>query len=376
MVLQISMGPRERKSPYFDRTITDGVTHMTIYNQMYMPVSYGDIVAEYSRLLEGVAMWDVAAQRQVEVQGPDAERLVRYLTPRDLGDCSIGRGKYAPICDHNGRLLNDPVLLRLEQNKFWFSIADSDMLLWVRAIANEGGFDITAYEPDVSPLAIQGPKACNVVAEMFGDWVMNFKTFWFKQTELEGIPLVVARSGWSKQDGYELYLCDHTRGKALWDIVKEAGAPYGIGPGTPNYIERLESGLLSYGADTLPDSSPYEVGLGKFIDIGRDDEFIGKQALKRIAKDGPPRKLVGVVFDGEPVTFNEHAWVVRVDGQISGTIRSVCHSPRLQSNIGLALLETQHSEIGTSLEFKGEGRSFKGKISALPLVQPHTPIPK
>ena len=250
------------------------------------------------------------------------------------------------------------------------------MLLWIRAIANEGGFDVTAYEPDVSPLAIQGPKASDVVADMFGDWVRNFKTFWFKQTELEGIPLVVARSGWSKQDGYELYLCDHTRGKALWDIVKEAGAPYGIGPGTPNYIERLESGLLSYGADTLPDSSPYEVGLGKFIDIGRDDEFIGKQALKRIAKDGPPRKLVGVVFDGEPVTFNEHAWVVRVDGQIAGTIRSVCHSPRLRSNIGLALLEIQYSEIGTNIEFKGEGRSFKGKISALPLVKPQTPIPK
>ena len=376
MSLQISMGPRERKSPYFDRTIADGVTHMTIYNQMYMPVSYGDMVAEYNRLLQGVAMWDVGAQRQVEVQGTDAERLIHYLTPRNLRACPTGRGKYAPICDHNGRLLNDPVLLRLEENRFWFSIADSDMLLWVRAIANEGGFDVTAFEPDVSPLAIQGPKASNVVADMFGDWIRDLKTFWFKQTELDGIPLVVARSGWSKQDGFELYLCDHTRGKALWDIVKEAGSPYGIGPGTPNYIERVESGLLSYGADTLPDSSPYEVGLDKFINIEREDEFIGKQALKRIAKDGPPRKLVGVVFDGEPVTFNEHAWVTRVEGQIAGTIRAVCHSPRRQTNIGLALLETQFTQIGTNLEFKGERRSFKGVIAPLPLVAPETPIPQ
>ena len=369
------MGPRERKSPYFDRTIADGATHMTIYNQMYMPVSYGDIVAEYTRLLEGVALWDVAAQRQIEVLGPDAERLVRYLTTRNLGDCLVGDGKYAPVCDHNGRLLNDPVLLRLEKNRFWFSIADSDLLLWVRAIANEGGFDVTAFEADVSPLAIQGPKAVDVVSDIFGDWVRDFKIFAFKETELEGIPLVVARSGWSKQDGYELYLCDHTRGKALWDLVKEAGAPYGIGPGTPNYIERLESGLLSYGADTLPDSSPYEVGLDKFVDLQRDDEFIGRQALRRIAKEGPVRKLVGIIFNGDPVTFNEHAWVVRVTGQIAGTVRAVCHSPRRQSNIGLALLETQYTEIGTMVEFKGEGRSFKGEVAPLPLVTPGTPIP-
>ena len=305
MTFQIAMGPRERKSPYFNRTVADGVTHMTIYNQMYMPVSYGDTAAEYNRLLEGVAMWDVAAQRQVEIIGPDAERFVRYLTPRDLKGLEIGRGKYVPICDHGGRLLNDPVLLRLEEHKFWFSIADSDMLLWVRAIANERGYEVAVHEPDVSPMAIQGPKAVEVVADLFGDWVRDLKHFWFKQTEIEGIPLVVARSGWSKQGGYELYLCDGTRGAALWDMVKEAGTPFDIGPGAPNYIERVESGLLSFSADTLPDSSPFEFGLGRMIDLDRDDEFVGKQALTRIAEEGPERKLVGIVFDGDPVTFNE-----------------------------------------------------------------------
>ena len=375
MPYQIAMGPRERKSPYFNRTVAAGVTHMTIYNQMYMPVSYGDTVAEYNRLLEGVAMWDVAAQRQVEIVGPDAERFVRYLTPRDLKEIIVGRGKYVPICDHAGRLLNDPVLLRLEENKFWFSIADSDMLLWVRAIANERGYEVAVHEPDVSPLAIQGPRAVDVVADIFGDWVRELKHFWFKQTEIEGIPLVVARSGWSKQDGYELYLCDGTRGGALWDLVKEAGAPFDIGPGAPNYIERVESGLLSFSADTLVDSSPFEFGFERMIDVDREDEFIGKQALSRIAEEGPERKLVGIIFNGDPVTFNEHPWVARVDGNIAGTVRAVCHSPRRQSNIGLALLDTQYTDIGTKLEFKGGGRAFKGRVVPQPLVQPDTPIP-
>ena len=372
MPYQIAMGPRERKSPFFERTVLDGATHMTIYNQMFMPVSYGNALAEYNRLMEGVSMWDVAAQRQVQIEGPDAERLVRYITPRNLKDCPVGKGNYVPICDHEGRLLNDPVVLRLEEQKFWLSISDSDILLWVRAIAKEGKYNVVVSEPDVSPLAIQGPKAVDVVADLFGDWIRDLEYFWFKETELDGIPLVVARSGWSKQGGYELYLCDGTRGPTLWDKIKEAGKPYEIGPGAPNYIERLESGLLSFGADTHPDSTPFEVGMGKFVDLDREDEFIGKQALTRLSMDGPKRKLVGVIFDGDPVTFNEHPWVARVNGTIAGTIRSVCHSPRRKSNIGFALLETQYSEIGTKLEFKGEGRSFKGEVVEQPLVGPTT----
>jgi len=372
MPYQIAMGPRERKSPFFDRTVSDGATHMTIYNQMFMPVSYGNALAEYNKLIKGVSMWDVAAQRQVEIKGPDAEKLIRYITPRNLKDCPIGKGKYTPICDHDGRLLNDPVVLRLEEQKFWLSISDSDILLWVRAIAKEGKYNVEVSEPDVSPLAIQGPKAVEVVAELFGDWIRDLKHFWFKETELDGIPLVVARSGWSKQGGYELYLCDGTRGLTLWDKVKEAGKPFDIGPGAPNYIERLESGLLSYGADTHPDSTPFEVGMDKWVNLDRKDDFIGKQALIRHFKDGPKRKLVGVIFDGDPVTFNEHPWVARVDGTIAGTIRSVCHSPRRKSNIGFALLETKYAEIGTKLEFKGEGRSFKGEVVPQPLVGPTT----
>jgi len=374
MSLQITLGPRERKSPFFDSTIDECVSHFTIYNHMFMPISYGDPDAEYRRLIEGVAMWDVAAERQVEITGPDAERLVRYLTPRDLSNCVVGKGKYVPLCDHQGRLINDPVLLRLADDRFWLSIADSDILLWARAVAAEGGYDVTVSEPDVSPLAIQGPKAEAVVSDLLGEWVLELKYFWFREAELDGIPLMVARSGWSKQGGFELYLRDGAKGSALWDRVKEVGAPYGIGPGAPNPTERIESGLLSYGADNLADSNPFEVGLDKMIALNREDDFIGKQSLLRIAEEGPVRRQAGVAFDGEPVRPNEHPWPARVGGQPAGMIRAVCYSPRRGENIGIALLDREHAETGTVVEIEGEARTYRGEVVALPMVPPGTPI--
>lgn len=376
MSFRIALGPRERKSPFFDRTVAAGVTHFTIYNHMFMPVSYGDPEAEYRRLIEGVAMWDVAAQRQVEITGADAERLVRYLTPRDLKDCVVGKGRYVPLCDHRGRLINDPVLLRLADDRFWLSIADSDVLLWVRAVAAEGGFDVSVGEPDVSPLAIQGPMAEAVVENLLGNWVRVLKYFGFREATVDGIPLVVARSGWSKQGGFELYLRDGAKGGALWDRVKEAGAAYHIGPGAPNYVERVESGLLSYGADTLPDSDPFEVGLDKMIGLDREDDFIGKRALRRKAEEGPARRLVGVAFDGAPVAPNAHPWPARVDGACVGTVRAACYSPRRRGNIGLALLDARHDALGTGLTVEGPAETYRGAVVGLPLVPPGTPLPE
>jgi len=374
MPFQIVLGPAVRKSPFFNNTVADGVSKFAVYNKMFLPISYSDPAAEYRRLIEGVAMWDVAAQRQVEIKGADAERLVRYLTPRDLKDCVIGKGLYVPLCDHEGRLINDPVLLPLAADQFWLSIADSDVLLWVRAVAAEGGFDVRISEPDVSPLAVQGPKAEAVVCDLLGDWVKELKYFWFRATALDGIPLVVARSGWSKQGGFELYLCDDTKGPELWDRVKKAGAVYGIGPGAPNYIERVESGLLSYGTDTEADTTPFEVGLGKLIGLDRSDDFIGKQPLIREAQTGPAHQLVGITFDGDPVKPNQHPWPVCIDGASVGTARIVCHSPRRGGNIGLALLKTQYAAIGTALEIEGEGGRHKGIVVPQPLVPPGTPL--
>jgi len=375
MSFQIALGPRERKSPFFDSTVADGVTHFTIYNHMYMPVSYGDPDAEYRRLLEKVAMWDVAVERQVQISGADAERLVRYLTPRDLKDCPVGRGMYVPLCDHDGRLINDPVMLRLAEDKFWLSIANSDVLLWVRAVAAEGNFDVSVIEPDVSPLAIQGPNAEAVAVDLLGEWVRELKYFHFRETMLDNIPLIAGRSGWSKQGGFEFYLRDGSKGAELWDRVKEIGAPYEIGPGAPNPIERLESGLLSYGVDTLPDSDPFEVGLNKMISLDRTDQFIGKTALRRKAEQGLTRKLVGIVINGEPLVPNEHPWPTNVDGKPVGSVRAACYSPRRRENIGIALLSVLYSGLGIKLQIESDSGLKFGEIVPLPLVPPGTPIP-
>ena len=375
MSFQIALGPRERKSPFFDSTVADGVTHFTIYNHMYMPVSYGDPDAEYRRLLEKVAMWDVAVERQVQISGVDAERLVRYLTPRDLKDCPVGRGMYVPLCDHDGRLINDPVILRLAEDKFWLSIANSDVLLWVRAVAAEGNFDVSVIEPDVSPLAIQGPNAEAVAVDLLGEWVRELKYFHFRETMLDNIPLIAGRSGWSKQGGFEFYLRDGSKGAELWDRVKEIGAPYEIGPGAPNPIERLESGLLSYRVDTLPDSDPFEVGLNKMISLDRTDKFIGKTALRRKAEQGLTRKLVGIVINGEPLVPNEHPWPTNVDGKPVGSVRAACYSPRRRENIGIALLSVQYSGLGIKLQIESDSGLKFGEIVPLPLVPPGTPIP-
>ena len=375
MAFNIAIGPRERKSPFYDCTVEDGVTHFTVYNHMYMPVSYGDPEAEYRRLIQGVTMWDVAAERQVEITGPDAERLIRYLTPRDLKDLPIGKGYYVPICDHQGNLINDPVLLRIEDQRFWLSIADADVLLWVRGVAFEGGFDVTTYEPDVSPLAVQGPKARDVIISLFGEWITELQNFWFRETELDGVPVVLQRSGWSKQGGYELYLCDSERGTDLWNKVKAAGQPFGIGPGAPNYIERLESSLLSIGADTLWDSDPFEAGLDKMLDLDRDDDFIGKAALRTLAKSGSRRKLVAIVFDGDPIEPNEHPWPIFIDGNRVGSVRSAGYSPRRKSNIGFALIDRAHQDEGTMLDIRNVQQSFLGEVVTFPIVEPGTPLP-
>lgn len=373
MSLGIAIGARVRKSPYFNKTIEDGVTSFSVYNHMYMPTGYGDPAAEYDRLINGVAMWDVAVERQVSLKGPDAEKLARYLTTRDLGALNIGQGRYVPLCDHRGTLINDPVLLPIAEDEYWLSIADSDVLLFSRAIAAERGLDVSIHEPDVSPLAIQGPKAVEVVTDLFGDWVRDLKYFGHREARLNGIPLHVARSGWSKQGGYELYLMDGLRGGELWDIVKEAGQPYGIGPGTPNYIERLESGLVSYGADTDDFTNPYEVGLGKFVSLEREDDFIGKEALKKIKEDGIKRQFVGYMIEGEALASgNQHKWPVK-DGEVFiGFVSASAWSPRVNSNIGVGLVETAYSEPGSKVTIQTdlELGDLNATVSKLPFDIP------
>ena len=317
-------------------------------------------------------MWDVGAQRQVELQGPDAAQLVQYLCARDVSGTAIGQGRYLPICNHQGNLINDPVLLKLAEDQFWLSIADSDIELWASAIAAERNLDVRVFEPDVSPLAVQGPKAAELIAQLFGEWTHELKYFWFRETSLQGIPLVLARSGWSKQGGFELYLRDGSRGQELWDIVKKVGVAFDIGPGAPNDAERLESGLLSYGADarlqTCP-ANPFELGLGKLVDLDGPDNFIGKQALLKIKTAGIERRLSGFVIQGDPVSASEHRVPLMHGDTVVGSISEMAYSPRLDKNIGIGLISNTIADDIDALSVSVGSELRSVSIHGLPFIR-------
>jgi aminomethyltransferase len=317
-------------------------------------------------------MWDVGAQRQVELRGPDAGQLAQYLCARDVSGTAVGQGRYVPICNHDGILINDPVLLKLSAEQYWLSIADSDIELWARAIAAERGLKVQVSEPDASPLAVQGPGAAELIARLFGNWIHELKCFWFRETSLHDIPLVLARSGWSKQGGFELYLRDAAYGVALWDIVKQAGSAFDIGPGAPNDLERLPSGLLSYGADARAQThpaNPFELGLGKLVDLDGDDDFIGKKALQKISVDGVKRHLSGFFIQGDPVTGSEHPLPLVHDGIEVGTISEMAYSPRLGKNIAIGIISNDIAADADKLSISINNRSHRVTITALPFIK-------
>lgn len=368
-MFQVFPTARLRPSPFFNSVMAEGCTSASIYNRMILPASFGDKEKEYWDLINGVVMWDVGVERQVQLEGPDASKLAQILSPRDLSKCKIGQGKYVPMCNHDGILINDPIMLKLRDDLFWFSIADSDIWFWARAIAAERGLNVTISEPDVSPLAVQGPKAPAVVSSIFGDWVHDLKYFWFSETEINGIPVAVQRSGWSKQGGFEIYLQDGTRGDELWSIVKEAGQPYAIGNGGPTSPERTESGLVSCGSDSDDTTNPFEVRLGKFIDLDVADDVVGIKALRLIKAEGPKRHQLGLALEGniaDPLSF--HWEDILVDGKKVGDMTQCVWSPRLQRNIGYALISCS-CKVGDSVTLlRSAGREIKASLVDLPFL--------
>lgn len=367
-MFSISPSVRVRPSPFFEATVAAGVKSFTTYNHMMMPTGYGDPEAEYWRLINGVSQWDVAVERQVQLQGPDAGRLAQILAPRDLGKCAIGQGKYVALCDHAGTLINDPILLKLAEDRYWLSIADADIIFWARAIAAERRLNVTVSEPDVSPMAVQGPKSEEVAASIFGDWVRELKYFWFRESSVNGIPVAVARSGWSKQGGFELYLMDGSKGTALWNLVQEAGKPFDIGPGNPNHCERIESGLVNVGGDTDDSTNPFEVGMTKFVDLDVADDVIGIEALRRIKASGPGRHLLGVVLEGdEPLALPSQWSAILQHGHRIGDMTNCVWSYRLKANIGFALVSAETAP-GDRIVVLKDGAQIAGRLRTMPFV--------
>ncbi|MGR3697579.1 MAG: glycine cleavage T C-terminal barrel domain-containing protein [Roseovarius sp.] len=360
-------GTQIRKSPYFDATVRWGAKGFSVYNHMYIPRDFGDPEQNFWTLVNDAILCDVAVERQVEITGPDAARFVQMLTPRDLSKMAVGQCKYILITNAEGGILNDPILLRLAENHFWISLADSDILLWAQGVAVHSGMDVTIGEPDVSPLQLQGPKSGLIMQELFGESILDLKYYWMREVELDGMPLIVSRTGWSSELGYEIYLRDSAHGDALWERIMAAGLPFGLKPGHTSSIRRIEGGMLSYHADADIKTNPYELGLDRLVNLDIEAEFIGKAALRRIRDEGPSRKQVGLIIDGAPLKGpNTTFWAINVSGVQVGKVTSAVYSPRLERNIALAMVAAEHANIGAEVEVV----TGKGPVRAVMVERP------
>jgi len=368
-------GTQIRKSPYFDATVRWGAQGFSVYNHMYIPRDFGDPEQNFWNLVDQAILCDVAVERQVEITGPDAAKFTQMLTCRDLSKMAVGQCKYILITNADGGILNDPILLRLAENHFWISLADSDILLWAQGVAVHSGLNVQIKEPDVSPLQMQGPNSGLIMQELFGDSITDLKYYWLRELELEGIPLVVSRTGWSSELGYELYLRDGSKGDQLWELIMAAGASHGLKPGHTSSIRRIEGGMLSYHADADIDTNPFELGFDRLVNLDMDAEFIGKAALRKIKQEGPMRKQVGLVLDCAPLTGpNTTFWAIQQDGATIGKVTSAVYSPRLKQNIALAMVATNAAIMGAEVEVLTNSGAVKATMVERPFYDPKKQI--
>jgi len=381
---RILLYPRIRKSPFFYASRRHGVAMYSVYNHTYHPRHYGDPVAEYWALLEGVTLWDVGVERQVEITGPDAFDFTNLLITRDLSKCAVGQCKYTFLTDQHGGIINDPVLLRLEENRFWLSLADSDVLLWARGVAAFAGMDVEIREADAGPVQVQGPRSFAVLRDLFGDAVAEIPYYYLRDFTIEGIEVTVSRTGYTGEIGYEIYVHNASRdAERLWDLVWEAGRPHGMQVIGPCHIRRIEGGMLAHGADTDIDTNPFEVGMGYdwMVDLEQEADFLGKQALRLIKDEGPWRMLAGIEIGGPQLgTFNDGSMIdmfpVLQDGLRVGHVTSACFSPRLEKNIGYAMVPTELARLGTTLTVDTGEQQVEAVVVPKPFIDPAKEQPK
>lgn len=370
-------GTQIRKSPYFDATVKWGAAAFSVYNHMYIPRDFGDPTQNFWNLVNEAILCDVAVERQVEISGPDASQFVQLLTPRDLRELKVGQCKYILITNAEGGIINDPILLRLAEDKYWISLADSDVLLWAQGVATHANLDVHIHEPDASPLQLQGPQSGKIMEALFGEEIRDLKYYWLRHLTLNGMELVVSRTGWSSELGYEIYLQDGSRGRELWELIMAAGAPFGLKPGHTSSIRRIEGGMLSYHADMDILTNPFELNLDRLVNVDVPHHFIGKEALTKIKQEGVSRRQIGLVIDCPMLQGpNTIFWPIEVDSKMVGKVTSAVYSPRLEKNIALAMIESEHSHIGENVKVHIDGEVFEATICETPFFDPKKQITK
>ncbi len=370
-------GTQIRRSPFFHSTLNWGARDFSVYNHMYIPRDFGNPEQNFWNLVNDAILCDVSVERQVEIKGPDATKFVQYLTPRDISKCDVGQCKYILLTDNNGGILNDPVLLRIEENHYWLSLADSDILLWAKGVLINSGMDVQLCEPDVSPLQLQGPKSREIMKKIFGEQIDEIGYYRFKKLKKFGIPLIISRTGWSSELGYEIFLCDGSKGSMLWEEIMKIGAPLGLKPGHTSTIRRVEGAMLSYHADINSNNNPYEVGLERLVDLDKDDDFIGKLALTNLKKNGAKNKQIGLVIECDPLQNpNNEFWDIINNNKKIGKVTSAVYSPRLEKNIALAIIESKYAKIGSRFKIVINDAFINCEQVSLPFYDPKKSLAK
>ena len=370
-------GTQIRKSPFFDATVKWGAKDFSVYNHMYIPRDFGNPEQNFWNLINDAILCDVAVERQVQVKGPDASKFVQMMTPRDLSNMKVGQCKYVILVNQNGGILNDPILLKISDDKYWFSLADSDILFWAQGLAANTNYDVEISEPDVSPLQLQGPKSKEIMIEIFGKQITELKYYWFKQFKFNSTDLIISRTGWSSELGYEIFLTNSKVGNDLYDHIMNIGEPMGLKPGHTSTIRRIEGGMLSYHADMTINTNPLELGMDKFIDLTDDFDFIGKNALIKIKNEGIKRKQVGLYLDNDRMDGpNTRFWDLKCDNKIVGKITSAVYSPRLERNIALAIVEIDCANLDQILTVNDGNSEFNAVVVNKPFYDPNKNLTK
>jgi aminomethyltransferase len=376
----VQRGARNRRTPYYEATQRSSPKAFTVYNHMYFPVRFDTFENEFQSLLNDVTIWDVSVERCIEVSGPDGFKFAQLVTPRNLSKCAVGQGKYVLICDSDGGVINDPVMTRMDENTFWFALASSDVLLFFKGLKNAyPKLNVTLRELDVAPLQVQGPKSKDLMKDLLGPDILDMKYYFWRKAEIRGVPVVITRTGWTSEVGYEIYLLDPTKGSVIWDTLLEVGKPYNVKPTGPSDIRRVEGGILNWGADMTYENNAVELGLERLVDFSLpEDACISIGALKKIKAAGVKQKLVGVEIDGDSFPMlNTVKWPAHraEGGAVIGKVTSAIYSPRLKKNIGYCWVPVELAKDGGKVKIDTEWGPRTGTIVPIPFVDPDKRIP-